>query len=450
MLFKRLEASGGYPETLFFGSASFTIATYLACSRFRDDGEQPGWRVLAYFAWGLCAGLGLWSDLLVAPYVGMSALLLAVSCRRDLVSMAGVLLVIGLVSGAFPLIWYNLHAQSGLDSFHQLLSQQSGAHNLGLQLVGTMLVTIPTATGGASVCTIPPDQIWPVGAHPAAHTIACTALHGLWTTGLVALFVGSIYVSATVCLVARRGERENLVPRCCSQSMCHMSSLLLLAAAATSTVLFILNPAAAVSPRTSARYLNGLLIATPALIAPLSRHFGADTGRRYGPRRHVTIRGIAFTSLLAALVLGTLNTLTTIPVAQQQHNQDAALIAHLVKLGAADIYTEYWICDKLAFFSTERIICSVLDAPLRPGWDRYLPYRARVRAASRPFFLFTPRSPQDQLLIKLLRGYTRSIWSNYAIYAPACADGGQQRCGIDAQTALHGACRTTRQECPSL
>nr|BBH93320.1 hypothetical protein KTA_15190 [Thermogemmatispora argillosa] len=96
------------------------------------------------------------------------------------------------------------------------------------------------------------------------------------------------------------------------------------------------------------------------------------------------------------------------------------MINFLQRQGATHIYADYWTCDRLAFLSTERILCSVLDAGLRPGLDRYPPYRSLVEATlSPPYYVFPIGSPQDlrlQQLIALGYDYHRLTYLNYALY----------------------------------
>jgi hypothetical protein len=50
------------------------------------------WRLGAFGAWGLVAGLSVWADWLVLPYVAVVGLSLVVGCGRELRSVAGLAL----------------------------------------------------------------------------------------------------------------------------------------------------------------------------------------------------------------------------------------------------------------------------------------------------------------------------------------------------------------------
>src|SRR6202007_321851 len=124
---------------------------------------------------------------------------------------------------------------------------------------------------------------------------------------------------------------------------------------------FVLYPqASSVSPWISARYLIGLLIPTPALLAPLWE--GATTHAPWlsWPARVAT--RCLLLIILASSLLGTINTFTQqISPAHAGDQIQKDLIHSLLKLQANKIYTDYEDCTRLAFLSNERIVCAVLD-----------------------------------------------------------------------------------------
>ena len=81
-----------------------------------------------------------------------------------------------------------------------------------------------------------------------------------------------------------------------------------------------------------------------------------------------------------SFTLGWVQTLNFIPAAQDAERREADLIYSLLNRGITHIYTDYWTCDRIAFESRERIICSVVDEQLQPGVNRYTPYTAIVNA----------------------------------------------------------------------
>src|SRR5712692_11266686 len=155
MLDTELVALGGYPELLFFGSLALLLATWLVLSY--DQYSSPRrrlWRLSAYGCWGLVVGLGFWSDFLMLPFILVSGLLLALFCWRELLKGAVLPLVLGVVIGAFPLIYYNLHAAPKTDTLtvmsllhdagHTELAQITARNHLPLapELRGTMLISL--------------------------------------------------------------------------------------------------------------------------------------------------------------------------------------------------------------------------------------------------------------------------------------------------------------------
>ena len=105
LLFRELSAFGGRQEMLVLGSLMMLCAVWLAL---RYDASRPlrlnWWRILIYAAWGVCVGLGVWSDMLVLPFVAASGLLLLLFCWRELLRGGVLAIVLGLLLGGFALI----------------------------------------------------------------------------------------------------------------------------------------------------------------------------------------------------------------------------------------------------------------------------------------------------------------------------------------------------------
>ena len=128
---RQLSAIGGYPETLLFGSLTFLCASWLVLTY--TSGVPPRKqrrRFLVYACWGIAAGLGLWSDLLILPFVLLSGLLLLFFCWRELLHIIALLSTLaGLILGAGPLLLYNLYAAPGrIPSRHCGSSSMEEAH----------------------------------------------------------------------------------------------------------------------------------------------------------------------------------------------------------------------------------------------------------------------------------------------------------------------------------
>lgn len=119
---QQLRAVGGAVETLLFGSLIFLLSSWLALKSDRASASQgPRWHLLVYGGWGFVVGIGLWSHQLVAPFVLMGSLILVLFCWPELKRGAMLFLFLGLLIGAFPLIYYNLRAPAGHDTLTAIL-----------------------------------------------------------------------------------------------------------------------------------------------------------------------------------------------------------------------------------------------------------------------------------------------------------------------------------------
>jgi hypothetical protein len=80
----------------------------------------------------------------------------------------------------------------------------------------------------------------------------------------------------------------------------------------------------------------------------------------------------------------------------------AELATALRARGATRIYSDYWTCDRTVFATREEVACAVLGDDLRPGLDRYRPYRTLVEQAARPSYVLPTGSPLDRHFRELL------------------------------------------------
>ena len=119
--------------------------------------------------------------------------------------------------------------------------------------------------------------------------------------------------------------------------------------------------------------------------------------------------------------IGTLSTFVEgVPEAQGAYTQEDALVQDLLRIGATRIYSEYWTCNRLIFHSQEQIICSALNEQLKPGFDRYPPYRVMVRADEHPTYVFPLHSPQavtfQQEMLASTARYRHYVFEGYDVY----------------------------------
>ena len=357
VLKNELIVAGGYPEILPAAGLLMLLAVRLAAT----PPHRRALRLWTFGGWGLAAGLCVWTDWLVLPYVGVAGLLLVVGCGRELRGVPGLWLAAGAVLGAAPLIAYDLTAARGADSLsvYSRLSS-SGTAPLAAHLHGGVLVGVPMASGlcAPSHCA-PAVMAWGV-AYPVLLVVAAVlALLGVRrATG------------------AQRGRE--------------LGRLALLLAAAATLVAYVRSANSADSPIESARYLHPLLLSLPAVLWPLWR-----LATRPGPALRRVPAGATLAVLTATAVLATVSLAGAAPGYRRQQARQAELIAALDRLGADRVYSEYWTCGRLTFATRERILCAVLADDLTPGLDRYRAYRERVRQADREVYVFPIGSTVD-------------------------------------------------------
>lgn len=437
VLVRQIFSGGGYAETLYFGAALMLVTSWLAITT-AHAARMRGWvRRLAYAGWGMGAGLGLWSDTLIAPFVLCALVLLVRYCRRELRDGAALWLGAGLLVGAMPLVVYAVTSPAHNPVAGALAVQQSAsawqghiAALLGGELSGTLLVAVPAITGGTALCGLSPSQLWPLAPHAGAAVLLCTAVHGAWGTGYVALLVGGWLAAMrgfapAMLRRARASQHTTSVTSADVQTSARVRSacrLAILTAALLTLLLFAASPVAARDPQVVMRYLIGLLIALPAVLAPL----WAAARHAWGWRRWRTMGArLALVLVVAAYVLGAVGVAQHVPAARAQTQQQFALAGYLAAHGLTRVYSDYWVCDRLAFLSQERVICATLTPRLTPDLDRYLPYRAEVAAAPCAAYVFARGASQLPALRARVAGtpdaYQQQAFGTYVIYVPTCA-----------------------------
>jgi hypothetical protein len=406
ILFHQLEAAGGYPETLLFGAVLLLYASWLAFSA-HQNADHRKWRLFAYAGFGCMIGLSIWSDILILPFIIMSCLLILVFCYQEM-RVTGILcLVLGFTLSILPTIVYNLTVPLNQGSFaflgiiftHDTTGHVISQPSLLQKIAGTLLVSLPLATGASTICPISPGDAWPLSARSSSYTLQCTAVHGLWGLGSIVLWTVAVILAVRYYwklhpqFPAKPWSSEEKRHAAIRQ----FARLMLLASVGLALVIYLLSAPSALDPWPGSRYLVGLQIATPALIAPLW-----GTGSTIGNIKLQTtlakiMMGLRYSLMMLigiTFLLGTINTFTLTPGAQAKAQQQATLVHDLVQMGATHIYTDYWTCDRVAFQSNEQIVCSVLDEQLQPGLNRYTPYQAIVSNAPHPAYVFPLASPQ--------------------------------------------------------
>jgi hypothetical protein len=420
-LFLQVFTNGGYADTLFFGALLMLLATLLARS---ENGAltKRRWRLLTYGAWGLAAGLGLWSDVLILPFILTSGALLLAFRWRELLHGMGAAVVAGVVIGAFPLIAFAAGGNNPFQGAAAVQQAPNAAQGGALalyagQIAGTFLVSLPQITGGATLCPISRTESWPL-THASPAAVACTAVHGLWSLGYLALLGAALVAGVRVCrpawlTIRRDGQDAEERPKL----VIPMARFALALSAALTLALYVSSPVAARAPQVVMRYLVGLTLATPVLLAPLWRWASSSAEQKVWAGR------LALGVVALVYLLGLAGVLQAIPDTRAEAQRQERLIADLERRGVTAIYTDYWTCDRLAFLSHERIICATLNPELQPDLDRYAPYRERVAAMPDPAYLFPADSAQAQsfqaMYDRAPSAFQRIALDGYTLYLPA-------------------------------
>jgi hypothetical protein len=354
--------------------------------------------------WGLVAGFGLWTDLLLVPFLGAAVLVLLACCRSGGRSRVG-WAVGGLLLGIGPVIGHSLLG-SGAATVDEVLGMVSGQADprpepsLSGRLWGAVSVSLPMATGASALCT---DGIAPVWRTPALLDIParqCAHVYGVWGLAVLVLLLAALWTAARGAWgEARRGAMRD-DPRLWADAAARLA--VIGAAVATLAIYAVSSPAGA-SPHAGSRYLQATWVGLPAVVAAcISRGSASAAGRERNLRRlGVTVpRSLVGVVLCGTLLLGTGQLLSYAGQPHPRLLQQEALRDGLLNAGVTRLYTDYWTCNALAFTSRERIICAVLDDDLTTGFDRLRSYPAQVARAPGAWYVFRHDSAAATLLAR--------------------------------------------------
>ncbi|GAC1650944.1 MAG: hypothetical protein NVS4B9_41700 [Ktedonobacteraceae bacterium] len=434
LLTRQMIATGGSSQTLLFGALAFLLAAWLAITYRRAAPFSTRlWQLAGYALFGLVVGLGMWSDMIVLPYLVMACLLLLIFCWRDLL-WGWLPALLGAFLGLQPSLRFN--QARGLNPLETLLKLAHGSnavapttlHGILHNAQATILVSIPTATG-FPFC--PVTEMTFLGDN-SPHSLQCTLAHASWGLGYILLVLTAVVYALFLLVRLLKRERGTLGEFELHRALVRRTTqLLLVTTALLNIVVYIFSSGPVDQPSFHARYLVGLLIATPALLAPLwsaASHLHPATrwsrARIYGGR---VILALAWLILLS----GTIIAFSEVPAAQAVNQQRLDLLAQLERVGIKHIYTEYWTCNNLAFASNERVICGVIDANLQPTHNRAPRYYDIVRTDPRasyacPIHTENMTTPNYNCLPALERMvahapaglYQRYEFGNYVVYKP--------------------------------
>ncbi len=407
VLFLQLRASGEYQELEMFVVLMCLLATGLALTgaQGQNSERRVRWaRVGLYALLGALVGQALWVDMLAGPFVLTIFVLLIIFCRAELVRWPGLGLLLGLIVGGLPLLYYNLTAPWYANSLFVLLGQSSAgaaqlaaAHMTWLnKLTGMFFIALPMATSGAWSCA--PSVFPPAGTYTSA-TVSCIIAQGGWSAGY--LLLGVITTGAALLALKRLAGPALAQLRHASSAdeetrrkmVLHCGRLAVLIGAGLTLLAYTISANPALYPDTSFRYLTCLFLVLPILLWPLWQglHQRRHTARWW-------MRVILLLLVAAILATGMVRSLLQMPTTQARFAEQQTLVQDLQQAGTTRLYSDYWTCNILIFLSNEKIICSAVEKDMSPAFDRYLPYRAIVRSTPHPGYIFAVNSPQERIM----------------------------------------------------
>lgn len=465
VLTRELVAVGGDPEVLMSGAVLMALAVWLALTWEPRVPRRWQWRrilarILAYSFWGLVAGFSLYSHVLGAPFVALSAFMLLVFCWRELLRGAVVCMVVGFFIGLSPLIYYNLSALAGKGTWFYIVNAMSAGDTpvqIWPQIQGALLISLPTATGANPLCAVSSVRLLSLNSLDGIH---CTLVHTGWSLGWVCLWLIALLSACGVLWQLLRYHRQDWSLEKRQEAVRQWGRLSLLVGGGGTLLLYTLSPNAVVYPVATSRYLIGLLIVTPALLyllwAGLSalKPFLLALSSRFTlsapvERGSMVVGRVILGVVIVTLAFGTFSTFTGIPSApvasaadnvyltqyttqhldvpatQALNRQQSDLIQRLLRMNVRYIYSDYWTCDRLIFQSHEQIICSVLKMnTLQAGLNRYAPYGSAVHAAQDAAYVLLLHSQTNDLFAEKIRThaitthYQYFVIDGYAVYVP--------------------------------
>ena len=435
-----LVAQGAVPETLLGGTLLLLLG-----HRLLETAGDPGraaaqrWRLAG---WGATATLALWSTVLTAPFVVSSGVLVGMALRRGAASRsAGLVLGGGLLAGALPWIvhdltrpWRDTGVVAVVDLYRHGGTGLGTERSAGLlsQLTNTLTTSLAYITGGSALAHPSSPPAWPYGYAGSWRPPTDDLVTTLWGIALVVLWVVGV---ASAVRLLHRGRlapsgpaRDRAVRDRAAQDRPARARLYgrmaMLASAGLTVVAFAASPTPGIAPANNVRYLVGVLVAVPAVVAPLWS-LPAVAPRVGGPLRSAVLGLVAVT-----LALGTVQAYRD---AGRGSGEAAGreVLAALRRDGITHVYSGYLDCNRLTFLSREQVVCAVLSADaahgLRPVFDRYLPYRAQVQEDPGAAYLFRTGDPRNDALARSACDWRqhRQV-AGYQLWQPA------DRCPIPA------------------
>ncbi|MFC8618841.1 hypothetical protein ACFT9M_20845 [Micromonospora purpureochromogenes] len=381
----QLIAGGGYPELNPIGAGLALLTLDLAAGR--PAGRR--WRLAGL---GFLAGLTVWVDPLLLPYVLAFGAVLVTITGRDLRGRGGVLLAGAALVGAAPLLGYGLaHGHNPLAAAVTAGGGDAVASWTD-RLHGGLVLGPALGMGLCSPGHCATWQLWWALALPVLLVLAgVSAWRTVRADGARAVRAdGARAVRADGAPAARaddvRAVRADDVRAVRAGAAVRLT---LLAGAVGTLAAYTVSSAAGRTPVESSRYLSCLAISLPALLWPLW-----TVARRRGPVDLPRFAAVGtLVALLATAMVATAGALATVPANRAEAQRHRALVEALRERGVRHVYGEYWTCNRLTYDTGEEIVCAVVDETLRPGLDRLPAYPRAVRESPAPAFVAPVGSP---------------------------------------------------------
>ncbi|MEV0723282.1 hypothetical protein AB0I37_10965 [Micromonospora purpureochromogenes] len=370
----QLIAGGGYPELNPIGAGLALLTLDLATGR-------PAGRRWRFAGFGFLAGLTVWVDPLLLPYVLALGAVLVATAGRHLLGRGGALLAGATLLGAAPLLGYALaHDRNPLAAVFAASGGDAVA-SWAERLHGGLVLGPALGMGLCSPGHCATWQLWWALALPVLLVLAgLSAWRAVRAGGVRAVRAeGARAVRADgVRADGARAVRAGAAVR-----------LALLAGAVGTLAAYTVSSAAGRTPVESSRYLSCLAISLPALLWPLW-----TVARRRGPVDLPRLAAVgALVALLGTATVATAGALATVPANRAEAQRHRALVETLRERGVRHVYGEYWTCNRLTYATGEEIVCAVLDETLRPGLDRLPAYPRAVRESPAPAYVAPVGSP---------------------------------------------------------
>ncbi len=450
LLTRQLKAVGGAEETMLFGSLLILLSSWLVLSYHKDtlqSTQRRRW--FLYGCFGLAMGLGMWSHLLILPFVVSSLAFLIFFCHRELRLPVIASFMFGLLVGFLPSLIFNIQypTQNSFGALWQLHSSGGTATSVPFtlwdQIRGTVLISLPVATGANPQCLVPDTPgLW------RTHITSCMLVQGVWGVGFLLLYGIVLLLIIRTLVKYSISYRRKMKPSDEERhAMLYQAARLTLLLSGGLTLLsYLLSPAPALVPLTSTRYLVGLLVMVPVLLAPFwnsvislfSITWSLCRDPLIAPSRQPATdedainrslqmfpnigKGALFLFIYIAYFIGIIGVFQQVPALQVANQQQVKMVDDLIRLHDTRIYSDYWTCNLLIFQSNERIICSVLNEQLQPGENRYVPYQITVEHDPQAVYVFRPGSPQAFALAhhaaKKGLAFEHVAIDNYILYEP--------------------------------